>query len=293
MLRNHLKIAWRNLIRNRTFSLINILGLALGMASSLLIFLWIQDELNVDRYHANGPNLYHVMKRSFSDGKVDANPKTPGVLPEALKSEFPEVVYAAGFTPWDARLVFAVGDKTNKETGHWAGADWFKMFSIPLLAGSAETALNSPISVAISRKLAETYFGSPATAIGKSIRIENAKDYQVTAVFENLPNASSEKYDFLLNWEDGFAHHSWMKDWGNNGPQTRIQLRPDADVAKVNAKLQPFLKKYNKSLNANFDLQLFLHPFEDGYLYEKYTNGQQDGGRIEYIRTLVSSTDEP
>ena len=287
MLSNYFKIAWRNLIRNKTFSLINILGLALGMACSLLIFLWIQDELGIDRFHTNGPNLYYVMERKFSDGKVEAGWKTPGVLPDALKKEFPEVVHAAGFTPWDARLVFAVGNNTNKEVGHWAGADWFKMFSIPLLAGTPETALNSPISVAISRKLAETYFGSPATAIGKSIRIENAKDYQVTAVFENLPDASSEKYDFLLNWKDGFAHHSWMKDWGNNGPQTRIQLRPDADVAKVNAKLEPFLKKYNKGLNANFDIQLFLHPFEDAYLYAKFTSGQQDGGRIEYVRLFM------
>ena len=275
------------MVRNRTFSLINILGLALGMTGSLLIFLWIRDELNKDNYHANGPSLYYVMERQFSDGKVEAGWKTPGVLPQALKKEFPEVVHAAGFTPWDAHLVFAVGDKTAKEVGHWAGADWFKMFSVPLLAGTPQTALNSPISVAISRKLAETYFGSPATAVGKSIRIENTKDYQVTAVFENLPDASSETYDFLLNWEDGFVHHSWMKEWGNNGPQTRIQLRPDANVANVEAKLGPFLKKYNKGLNANFDIQLFLHPFEDAYLYAKYTNGQQDGGRIDYVRLFI------
>lgn len=287
MLTNYFKIAWRNLIRNKAFSAINILGLALGMSCSVLILLWIQDEMSVDKYHANGSQLYYVMERQFSDGKIEAGWKTPGVLPEGLKKEFPEVVHAAGFTPWDARLVFAVGDKINKEVGHWAGADWFRMFTIPLLAGTPETALNTPISVAISRKLAETYFGSPATAIGKSIRIENAKDYQITAVFENLPEASSEKYDFLLNWEDGLMHHSWMKEWQNNGPQTRIQLRPDADVAKVDAKLQHFLRKYNKGLNANFDIQLFLHPFQDAYLHAKFTNGQQDGGRIEYVRLFA------
>ncbi|MHA4739029.1 ABC transporter permease [Dyadobacter sp. MSC1_007] len=284
MLRNYIKIAWRNVLHNRTFSAVNILGLALGMACSLLIFLWIQDETQVDQYHANGPNLYYVMKRDFSDGKVDANSKTPGILPETLKEEFPEISHAVGFTPWDARLVFAAGNKSNKELGHWAGADWFKMFSIPLLAGTAETALSSPAGVAISKKLANTYFGSPATAIGQSIRIENKKDYQVTAVFDDLPDASSEKYDFLLSWEDGFSRHPWMKEWGNSGPQTRILLRPDADVTKLNAKLKPFLRKYNHNLSANLDLQLFLHPFEDAYLYSKFTNGRQDGGRIDYVR---------
>jgi predicted permease len=284
MLLSYIKITWRNVLHNKTFSAINILGLALGMACSLPIFLWIQDEMRVDQYHANGPNLYYVMKRDFSDGKVDANSKTPGILPQTLKEEFPEVLHAVGFTPWDARLVFTAGNKSNKELGHWAGADWFKMFSIPLLAGTAETALSSPAGVAISKKLANTYFGSPATAIGRSIRIENKKDYQVTAVFDDLPDASSEKYDFLLSWEDGFSRHSWMKEWGNSGPQTRILLRPDADVTKLNAKLKPFLRKYNHNLSANLDLQLFLHPFEDAYLYSKFTNGQQDGGRIDYVR---------
>lgn len=284
MLRNYLKIAWRNLIRNKTFSALNILGLALGMACSLLIFLWIHDELSVDAYHANGPQLYRVMERQFYDGIVEAKYKTPGLLSDELKKQFPEVVYAANYTPWDARLTFAVGDKINKEVGHWAGADWFKMFSIPLLAGTPETALNSPVSLAISRKVAETYFGNPAMALGKSIRIDNSTDYQVTAVFENLPDASSEKYDFLLNWYDGLTHHPWMSEWGNNGPYTHIQLRADANVANVEAKLLYFLKNYNKNLDAKFDIHLFLQPYEEAYLHSNFKNGQPDGGRIEYVR---------
>jgi hypothetical protein len=215
---------------------------------------------------------------------VETGWKTPGVLAEELKKQFPEVVHAASYTPWEQQSTFAVGDKITKQTGHWAGADWFRMFSIPLLAGTPETALASPVSVAISRKVAEFYFGSPQRAYGKAIRIDNEKDFQVTAVFENLPAASSEKYEFLLNWQDGVAHHSWMSDWGNNGPQTRIELSPTTDAAGFEAKLGPFLKNYNKGLNAHFDIQLFLHPFQDGYLYANFTGGQQDGGRIEYIR---------
>lgn len=289
MLTSYIKIAWRNIIRNKAFSAINILGLALGMGCSLLIFLWIQDELQVDNYHANGPQLYNVMQRQIYDGKVQAGRFTPGILADELKKQFPEVVYAAGYTGWDATLTFAAGDKINKETGHWAGADWFKMFSIPLLAGTPATALNSPIGMAISRKVADFYFGSPAAALGKSIRVDNKQDYQITAVFENLPTMSSDKYDFLINWQDCLNRNPWMKDWGNNGPHTRIMLRPDrnggpATVATLDAKLKPFLRKYDKNVGTNFDAQLFLQAYPDGYLYSNFKNGQQDGGRIEYVR---------
>ncbi len=287
MLCNYLKIAWRNLLRNKSFSALNILGLALGLASSLLIFLWIGDELSVDRYHANGPQLYRVMERQFYDGKIEAGGQTPGLLADELKKQFPEIVYAAGYTQWDARMTFAVGERVNKEVGHWAGADWFKLFSIPLLAGTTNTALNSPVSLAISRKMAENYFGTPEKALGKSMRVDNQKDYQVTAVFENFPDAASEKYDFLLNWPDCLARNSWMKDWGNNGPRTRILLRPDANLPNLQAKLQHFLKKYNKELDKKFDIHLFLQPYEDAYLYSNFVNGQQSGGRIDYVRLFA------
>lgn len=284
MLRNYFKIAWRNMVRNKAFSAINILGLALGMGCSLLIFLWIQDELGVDNYHANGPHLYRVMQRQFSDGKIDAGNYTPGILADELKKQFPEVIYAAGYTGWEAQMTLTVGDKINKQSGHWAGADWFKMFSIPLLAGTPATALNSPTSIAISRKVAEFYFGNPVAALGKSIRIDNKNDYQVMGVFENMPQNSSDKYDFLINWQDCVTRNPWMKEWGNNGPHTRIMLRPDANVANLDAKLKPFLRTYNKDIGKSFDAQLFLQPYPDGYLYSNFKNGQQDGGRIEYVR---------
>ena len=284
MFQNYFKIAWRNLIRNKAFSGINILGLALGMGCSLLIFLWVQDELQVDNYHVNGPQLYNVMQRQFYDGKVETGRFTPGVLADELKKQFPEIVHAAGYTGWEAQMTFAVGDRINKETGHWAGADWFKMFSIPLLAGTPATALTSPTGMAISRKVAEFYFGNPVAALGKSIRIDNKRDYQVTAVFENLPDHSSDKYDFLINWQDCVTRNPWMKEWGNNGPHTRIMLRPDANVANLDAKLKPFLRKYNNDIGKSFDAQLFLQAYPDGYLYSNFKNGKQDGGRIEYVR---------
>ncbi|GAB3494847.1 ABC transporter permease [Spirosoma knui] len=289
MIRNYLKIAWRNVIHNKTFSAINILGLALGMACSLLIFLWIQDEFRVDAYHAHGPQLYNVMERQYYDGKVEAGPSTPGLLADELKKAFPEIKYAAGLS-WEDQHTFTVGDRINKEKGRSVGADWFNMYSIPLLAGAAETALSAPTNIAISNKLAQNYFGSAQAAIGKSIRLDNKSDYLITAVFSDIPQNSSERYDYLLSWQDLLNRNEWLKDWGTNASSTRIMLQTDrmgqpADPARLEAKMLSFLKKYNPGLKTGtFDIQLFLQPFQEAYLYSNFKNGYQDGGRIEYVR---------
>ncbi|RRB18405.1 FtsX-like permease family protein [Larkinella knui] len=288
MIRNYLKIAWRNIAHNKSFSAINILGLALGMACSLLILLWIQDEFSVDAYHANGPQLYNVMERQFYDGKVEASPGTPGLLAEELKKQFPEIEYAAGLS-WEQEHTFSVGEKLNKEKGRSAGADWFKMYSLPVVAGTAETALNGPANIAISRKLADHYFGSPQAALGQSIRLDNKDDYQVSAVYY-MPQNSSETYDYVLSWADFIKRNEWLKDWGNNALQTRIQLRTDrngvtADPDRLEAKMKPLMKSHNPNMAKNgYDIQLFLQPYQDAYLYSNFKNGYQDGGRIEYVR---------
>jgi ABC-type antimicrobial peptide transport system permease subunit len=267
------------------FSAINILGLAMGMACSLLILVWIGDELQVNRHHANGPHLYRVMSRFFYDGKVTAGDGTPGLLPDELKKHFPEIRYASGFT-WQETHVLSAGDEVAKQTGCFAGADWFKMYSVPLLAGTPETALGAPQALAISRKLADEYFGSPGAALGKSIRIDQKKDYQVTAVFEDLPAGVPDQYDFLLGWEDLKERSSWVTDWGNNGPKTRILLHPGADPARLEAKIKTFLKGRNPGIGPSFNVHLFLHPEADAYLYTDFENGYLSGGRIAYVRLL-------
>ncbi|MGA0559799.1 ABC transporter permease [Larkinella sp. VNQ87] len=287
MIRNYFKVAFRTLWRNKTFSAINILGLALGLACSLLIFLWVRDEVSVNKGHANGPQLYALRERQIYDGKRVAGGSTPGLIALEMPKRFPEIVRAAGFS-WQETLTFSVNDKINKESGCWAGADWFRMFSIPLLAGSAETALKAPNGIAISRKVAELYFGTPQTALGKAIRVDAREDYMVTAVFENLPANEPNQYDFLLSWDDFLKRNSWAKDWGNNGPFAYLQLRPDANVAVFQDKIRHFLRAYSDNIDPKnlqrFDIELFLQPFEETYLYSDTDNGEVSGGRIEYVR---------
>jgi predicted permease len=286
MWQNYLKIAWRNLVRNKTFSTINVLGLALGMASSLLIGLWIADELSIGKQYPNADQLYRVMSHEIADGRIATSEDTPGLLADELKKKFPEVVYAAGFS-WIEQHVLAVGDNRTRQIGHYAGRDWFSMYGVPLLVGTPASALSSPDGIAISRKLAGIYFGTPQRALGKTIRFDNWADYRVTAVFEDLPTNTSWRYNFLLPWEVFLKREPWLSDWSNSGPGTRLQLRPDADPKKLNVRLRTFLKSYNKDIDEGFDVQLFLQPETEAYLYSRFENGQRAGGRIGYVRLFV------
>ena len=286
MLRNYLKIAFRNLLRNKVFSGINIVGLSAGLAAVLFILLFVQDELRVGTQYPNAPQLYRVMEREFTSGKIVADNDTPGILADELKRQFPEVVRAAGFS-WEEGHVLTARNKVIRYSGCHAGADWFSMFNVPLLAGTPATALNTPTSLAISRKLAETYFGSPQAAVGQSIRFDNAADYQVTAVFENLPANAGYNYEFLLNWPALIKQNEWLKKWTNAGPRTHLQLRPDADVVQFEAKIKWFLKGRNTDFGPTFHINLFLQPETDAYLYSNFKDGYQSGGRIEYVRLLA------
>jgi putative ABC transport system permease protein len=286
MLKNYFKIAWRTLVRNKAFSAINIFGLALGMTCSLLILLWVQDERGVDGFHKNGPQLYQVYERDFFDGKVDASYPTQALLAEELKKTIPEIQYASSLE-WNTTNTLEARNKINKLSGSYAGADFFTMFSYPLLQGGPRTALNSLEDIAISRKMADLFFGSPAAAMGQTIRYENSENYRVSAVFENLPANSSQQFDFLLSWEAFKKDNAdWIRNWGNTDAPTFIQLRADADPAKVRAGIKDFIYRYQEK-SKGFRVELDLQPYPEKYLHSIFKNGRTEGGRIEYVRLFI------
>ena len=289
MIKNYFKIAWRNLLRNKAFSVINISGLALGLTCSLLIVLWIQDERSVDGFHKNGKFLYQVYERNYYDGKVDASYPTQGLLAEELKKVIPEIQYASGYEYASALgtlSTFEANNKVNKMAGLYAGADFFSMFSYPLLQGTGQTALISPGSIAISKKMAENFFGSPEKAIGQLIRFENKDEMKVTAVFEDIPGNSSQQFDFLLSWHDFVKENDWVHNWGNTDPSTFVQLRKDADPLKVESKIKDFIYRYRQKDNS-FRTELAIQPYPEKYLHSSFKNGYVDGGRIEYVNLFM------
>src|SRR5205823_13308017 len=177
--------------------------------------------------------------------------------------------------------LFTVGEKIGKEKGRYVGPDFLKMFSFPFLNGNASTALSSPDNIVITRKLATSYFGDE-NPVGKTIRIDDKRDYLVSGVLENIPDNSSLKFDFVMPIQHGFEDNHWMIDgWNHFGPATYVILRQGASLAKVNAKLKDFLAGQDKVLN---DKTVSLQLFKDRYLYSKFSNGVADGGRIEYVR---------
>jgi len=283
MLKNFLKVALRNLWKHKGYSFLNIFGLALGMTCSLLILLWVQDERSVDNYHANSARLYSVYENQYYDGKISSGFFTPGVLADQMKKDLPEVELASSFN-WVNNNTFQVGDKILKEAGRNAGADFFRMFSYPLLAGTPSAALATPSSIAISRKMANDFFGSPQAAIGRSILYENRKQFNITAVFEDLPDNTANKFDFLLTWTYFLEENGWAKEWGNNGPQTFLLLRKDADPIAFGKKIARYLDTYNKEQDKSFYIRLGVERYGDVYLHSTFKEGHVEGGRIEYVR---------
>jgi len=283
MIRNYLTIAWRNLWKNKTFSAINISGLALGLTCSIFIFLWVRDEYSVDSFHKNGDRIYTVVGREYADNQINGSYDSPGILGEELKKVMPEVEFACNYG-WGNYHTFSSGEKIMKIDGNFAGMDFFKIFSYPLLQGTPEAALKTPESIAISQKMATNFFGSDSAAINKTLRFENYKDLKVTAVFADLPVNVSERFEYMINWELFMERQPWVKDWDNSGPTTFVQLKKGADPALVDSKLQHFIKKYNKKYTELSRLELGLQRYDEKYLHSNFKDGYVSGGRIEYVR---------
>lgn len=263
--------------------MINLAGLALGMACSLLIFLWVQDERGVDTFHRNGDRLYYVYERNYMGGKLQTWYWTQGPLADELKKEIPEVAAATPMS-WSRTNNFAVDRKVLKEDGFAAGADFFTLFSYPLVEGTAADALRSPDALAISRKMAVAFFGSPAAAIGKAIVYENKKNFTVKAVFEDMGPAVSSPADYIMSWS-GYLEddNGWARDWGSVDPRTCILLRPGANVAAVEKKITHLTDKFGTEVK-DIRIELGLQRFGDYYLHNEFRDGVPTVGRIAYVR---------
>lgn len=294
MFRHYLTVTTRNLIRQKVFSFINVVGLALGMTCCLFILLWVKDEKSIDNFHANGRKLYNVYQTVNNNNVVTGSyattvryNKNGGYLPIAdIKQAVPEVenitFYATGYElPWGYPETFQVGERIHKLEGSRAGEEFLNMFSFPVIAGDRKTALADISSIAISRKMAIMFFDTPENAIGKSIRYENRLDFVVTAVFDNVPPQSSLKFDFLINWESQMT--LGRLDWASGNILTTLQLKENADVPSVETKINRFIES-QLDKNDPRKITLGLQPFRDQYLVANFVNGRPENGRIEYVR---------
>jgi len=276
MLISYFKIACRNLWRSKGFSFINIIGLAIGMASAILILLWIQNELSYDGFHKNKARLYQVWNRGTFDGKLQCWNTTPVPLGLALKQEVPEIAEQTRvFTRW---YVTAVGERKFSSKAFTVDPSFLSMFTMPLIKGNPETALNDVYSIVITEKMSKRMFGNE-DAMNKTIRID-MDNFTVTGVLKDLPVNSAFDFDYLLSWS--YMKKTGQDDqrWGNNVVANYVLLRPGATEAVVDGKIRDITKKHS---NGEEQEELFLHPLAKWHLYANFENGKIVGGRIEIV----------
>ena len=197
MFKNYLKVALRVIKRHKAFSIINIAGLATGMVCCILILLWVQDELGFDQFHENGDNLYIVGTRMRLGSRTVTTTGTPPALGPVLKEEYPEIVRSVRFCNGPHDLYLTYGDKKFKEEAEAVDASFLEMFTFPMKQGNPATALSDPYSLVMTKRMAGKYFGNE-NPLGKFIRVDNAYDFTVTGVLEEVSPNSILQFDFLL-----------------------------------------------------------------------------------------------
>lgn len=282
MIRNYLKIAWRNIINNKAYTAINVLGLAAGMAVALMIALWVANEYSYDRFLPDADRVYQVRRNFNSNGETLTFSSTSLKLSDVLHT-IPEIESVAT-TDWTGMHGLMVGDKKLSINGIQAGSDFLKIFSYAMLQGSRSSALNDAYSIVLTKATAIALFGTE-NVINKIVRIDNAYNLKVTAVIQDLPLNSSFQFKFLIPFSLLEQTQSYMKgahaSFGNNGYQLFVKLKPGVNYAKLAAKIKN-IEKGEDNINAK-NSEVIMQPMPDWHLYSDYKNGIASAGFIDYV----------
>jgi len=292
MLKNYFKIAFRNLIRKKVFSFINILGLAIGMACTILILLWVQDELSYDDFNVNKDNLYRVdyIGKYFSG----ISACSPGLLGPESKKVIPEVIDAARMLKRPKMVVKAVGDEKGKnnqtafyESNYYlVDPSLFKMFTLPFIYGNPETALDN--GMVITKSIALKYFGT-TDVLGKRLNVNNWFDINISGVIEDIPENSHLNGELFSRLEDLKRFFPGGFTWSNAIHQTYVQLAPNSNPKVVAEKLAKLNKDNDRFVAENLK-RIYLQPLRDIYLDSDVTGGtvKQGDRKYVYIFSLIA-----
>jgi len=290
-----IKLAWRNFLRDRQFSFLNIAGLSTGLACSLLIFLWVRDERKIDRFNDLDGRLYQVIKTSIgADGSIDASKNTPGIMAASMKAELPEIEYAVPVLSEEYKGLIGTDDKMIKAEPRYVGKDFFKVFTYQLIDGDQSAALNETKGVLLSDKLALSIFNTTKGIVGKTVKWQTGDEisglFKVTGIFVPPANASA-KFDAIFSFEhyfNTFVNRYGLDRWNSNNPSTYIILKVGVNADAFNSKIKDYSQK--KVVAAfgpemlRWEGEMFIQKFSDTYLFNQYQNGKIAGGRIAYVR---------
>ncbi len=296
MFRHNLIITLRNFRRYKGSFVINLTGLSIGLLSALLIYFWVYSEIKVDTFHENDEQLYQVMRNSDFGQGIQVHDNNSDLLVPALKEEMAEIEYAAMLARVWSDVYLTLGEKSIKAEGKLAGEDFFKIFSYNLVKGDRSRALVDQNSIVLSRQLAETLSTHGEVELGNVVSIlgeteygtRYAGDYVVTGIIDLSTQNVSEKFDFLLTEKLFLSKRGPGNDgWISNSSRTYITLHRGTDVERFGDKLATFYrnKRYpdNSAKSPEWGEHMFIERYSRRYLYNRYENGVQSGGRIDYI----------
>ncbi|WP_299111655.1 ABC transporter permease [uncultured Winogradskyella sp.] len=285
MLKNYFKIAFRNLLKNKVYSFINISGLAIGMAATILIGLWIYDELNYDSYFKDKATIAQVFQHESANDNIGTGPAIPRPLEFAMREEFGDNFKHLIMSSWNFTRYISYGDKNINVSGNYMQEGAVDMLELNIIKGDRES-LKETNSLMLSEETAKTLFGSE-DPIGKMVKINNVNAAKVTAIYKDLPeNNSFNGLKYLMPWKFYLSTEEWVKNsknhWGNNSFQMFAQINNNTTMEAVTAKILD-IKKRNSADEAEFNPEIFLFPMKDWYLRGDWENGVQTGGRIENV----------
>ncbi len=284
MIKNYIKIAWRNLTRNKFYSLINIGGLAIGMTVSFMLLLYVYNEFSFDKFNVNNDRLYKVFINQPNNGEIGTGSSTPVMLASVIEKDIPEVDKTAR-TSSAYEVLFNYKDKAIKLKMMAADSTLVDMFSFDFVYGNRQTAFRDVSSIILTQSGAKTLFGD-INPLGKTINFDSKYPLTVSAVIKDNPQNSSFTFKALVPWPAYVAQQQWIKTaaWGNYTFTTYVMLKPTASLTTVNSKLKSIISKYDADNKKN---EAFIYPFAKLHLYGSFKNGVNVGGNIEYVQLFL------
>lgn len=287
MFKNYLKIAWRNLWRNKGYSVLNIFGLAIGITCTSLILLWVQDEVNYDSVFPKQDLVYIVPTNQTFEGEVYTFYSTPGPLAKDLKDEIPEITKSS--TTWGGEILLTDSESGINRYGRYVHPDFLDIFSLNFLEGEMKSALSRPDGIVLTQETAITLFGSDKNVLNRVIKVNNEYSFTVTGVVENLPNNVTFGFNWLLPFERfqlGEADMSWTEEYGNNFADTFVELAPNSNFNEVDTKVRGMIASKMTSDNETPN-EAFLHSIKDWHLRSDFEGGKKVGGQIKLVKSLA------
>jgi len=284
MIKNYIKTAYRSITKNKTYSFLNIFGLAVGIACAALIFLWVEDEMTFDAVNLKKDRLYMAEENQKYDTYVFTESSTPGLMGPSMQAELPGVANTCRTSEGTQSLLFAQGDKSVFASGKYVESSIFSMFTLPFLQGNPRSALTQLHSVVITQKAAIKFFGTDKDALGKTIRVDNKQDYVVTGVLKDIPANSSMQFEWLMPFKIFWDQSPWLTSWGNQSLTTYVELKPGVNPETVNKQLYNYIQKRIPAALGH----VFLFSMNDWHLRDDFKDGKMTGGgQIEYVHLFT------